>query len=139
MKDYSQLEKEALSLVFAVKKFHQYLYGLEFILYTDHKPLTTILGPKRGIPPLATAWLQRWALQLSAHQYKSQFCPTKAHVNADALSCLPLQSTDTKRQPDTDIFTVQQIEALPITSALLKRVTGCDPILSKVLWYTKQG
>ena len=58
-RNYSQLEKEALSLVFAEKKFHQYLYGCEFILYTDHKPLTTILGPKRGIPPLAAARLQR--------------------------------------------------------------------------------
>ena len=64
----SQLEKEALSLVFAVKKFHQYLYGREFILYIDHKQLTTILGLKRGIPLLTAARLQRWALQLSAHQ-----------------------------------------------------------------------
>ena len=138
-RNYSQLEKEALSLIFAVKKFHQYLYGREFILYTDHKPLTTILGPKRGIPPLAAARLQRWALQLSAHQYKIQFRPTKAHANADALSRLPLQSTDTKRQPETDIFTIRQLEALPITSTQLKRVTGRDPILSKVLRYTKQG
>ena len=107
-------------------------------LYTDHKPLTTILGPKRGIPPLAASRLQRWALQLSAHQYKIQFCPKKAHANGDALSRPPLQSTDTKRHPETDIFTVQQIEAVSITSAQLKHVMGRDPILSKVLWYTKQ-
>ncbi len=61
-KNYAQLEKEALSLVFGVRKFHQYLYGRSFTLYTDHKPLTTILGPKKGIPPLAAARLQRWAL-----------------------------------------------------------------------------
>ena len=63
----------------------------------------------------------------------------KGSANVNALSRLPLQSRDTKRQPETDIFTVQQIEALPITSAHLKRVTGCEPILSKVLRYTKQG
>ncbi len=55
--NYSQIEKEALSLIFGVKKFHSYLYGRKFI--TDHKLLTTILGPKRGIPPLAAARLQR--------------------------------------------------------------------------------
>ena len=115
-RNYSQVEKEALPLVFAVKKFHQYLYGRE---YTDHKLLTTVLGPKRGISPLAAAWLQRWALQLSAHQYKIQFCPTKAHANADALSHLPLQSTDSKRQSETDIFSILQIKALPITAAQL--------------------
>jgi len=49
-KSYSQLEKEALSLVFGVRKFHQFLYGRKFTLYTDHKPLTSILGPKKGVP-----------------------------------------------------------------------------------------
>ena len=88
---------------------------------------------------MAAVQLQRWALQLSAHQYKVQFHPTKAHANADVLSCLPLLKTNSKRQPETDIFSIRQIKALPITAAQLKCLTGCDPILSKVLRYTKQG
>ena len=66
-RNYTQLEKEALSLVFGIKKFHPYIYGREFQLLTDHKPLTTILGPKAGIPSLAAARLQRWALLLSSY------------------------------------------------------------------------
>ena len=66
---YAQVEKEPLSLVFGVKKFHQYLYGRCFVLITDHKPLTAIMGPKRGVPPLAAARKQRWALLLSAYDY----------------------------------------------------------------------
>ena len=38
-KDYSQLEKEGLSLVFGIKRFHLYLFGHSFKLVTDHKPL----------------------------------------------------------------------------------------------------
>ena len=46
------------ALVFGLSKFHQYLYGRAFILQTDRKPLTTILGQTRGIPSQATTRLQ---------------------------------------------------------------------------------
>ncbi len=38
---YSQLEKEGLACVFAVSRFHSYVYGHHFTLITDHKPLLT--------------------------------------------------------------------------------------------------
>ena len=73
------------------------------MLCTDHKLLTTILGPKKGIPSIAATRLQRWALQLAAHNYTIQFHSTKAHLNADALSRLPLISTDSK-ETKADLF-----------------------------------
>ena len=63
---YSQLDKEALTIVFAVKRFHQYLFGCRFIILSDHRPLKYLLCEKRA---LASASVQRWALLLSAYDY----------------------------------------------------------------------
>ena len=139
-KNYCQLEKEALSLVFGVKKFHQYLYGRKFTLITDHKPLLAILGPKKGIPPLAAARLQRWSILLSAYNYDIQFKSTSAHANADGLSHLPIADTTMQDQSvEVSLFNVAQINLLPVTAQQVDRLTKTDPCLSKVLQYTKQG
>ena len=135
--NYSQIEKEALSLIYGIKKFHAYLYGRRFTLVTDHKPLLTVLGPKKGIPPMAAARLQRWALLLSAYDYAIEFKPTQQHGNADGLSRLPLGD----RQPPSTCaaFVVGQIQALPVTSECLETATRQDPVLSRVHQYTRSG
>ena len=60
---YSQTEKEALGVVWAMEKFHPYLYGKDFELLTDHKPLEVIYGP-RSKP---SARIERWVLRLQPY------------------------------------------------------------------------
>ena len=100
----------------------------------------TIFGPKKGIPFLAAARLQRWAVLLSAYSYLIEYKSINQHGNADALSRLPLPETDTV--PTSDVpscFNIGQLEALPITSEMVREGTRRDPLLSKVLLYTKSG
>ena len=87
--NYSMIEKEALAIVFGIKKFHQYLFGRRFSFLTDHRPLTLLLGPKHGISVLAASRLQCWAIQLSAYQYDIEYQASKDRANTDALSQLP--------------------------------------------------
>ncbi|CAB3995185.1 Hypothetical predicted protein [Paramuricea clavata] len=65
---YSQTEKEALAVVWGCEKFHLYLYGTEFTIYTDHKPLEIIYNPKRK----PTGRIERWALRLQPYHFKIQ-------------------------------------------------------------------
>ena len=62
--NYCQLEKEMLAFVFAVNRYHQYIYGLPVIVETDHRPLEVILKK-----PLAQApkRLQRMMLELQRY------------------------------------------------------------------------
>ncbi|XP_043471652.1 uncharacterized protein K02A2.6-like [Leptopilina heterotoma] len=83
-KRYSQTEKEALALVWAMEHFHMYLYGKnEFELVTDHKPLEVIFN-SRSKP---CARIERWVLRLQAYNYKVVYQPGKMNI-ADPLSRL---------------------------------------------------
>ncbi|XP_060880783.1 uncharacterized protein K02A2.6-like [Metopolophium dirhodum] len=89
-KNYAQIELEALALVFAVKYFHQFVYGREFVLRTEHKPLVSIFGDKKGIPLMSAHRLQHYAIFLSGYTYKIEFFSGVENGNADALLRLPL-------------------------------------------------
>ena len=140
--NYSQIEKEDLAIICGVHKFHQYLYGKPFVLVTDHKPLTTLLGPKTSVPTctLAASRMQRWTLVLSAYSYTIEYCPTAQHTNADALSRLPLACIAAKEKKDVDSrLNLVKMAALPLTHVQLKRATQRDPVLSKVLQFMQEG
>ena len=126
--------------MYGVKKFHQYLFRIKFVLVTDHKPLLTILGPKKGLPTLAAARLQRWAILLSAYQYDIEYRSTTAHSNADGFSRLPLQGQEiVKHLSSESMFNLSQIEFLPVDADKLRRATQTDPVLSKVRQYMLSG
>ena len=93
-KNYSQLEKEALALIFGVKKFHTYLFGYKFTLNTDHKPLQSLFSESKSIPAMASGHIQRWALTLASYEYAIKFKKGPSNANADVLSWLPVPTPD---------------------------------------------
>lgn len=85
-KKYAQIDREALSIIFLITKFHTYLYVRTFTLCTNHKPLIPILGSKKGIPSMAVLWMQQWAMTLRAYSYNIEYRPLGQHCNADVLA-----------------------------------------------------
>jgi hypothetical protein len=138
-KNYSQIDKEALGIVFGIRKFHEYLYGHHFTLITDHKPLTSIFHPQKGIPVTTATRLQHWAILLSGYDYDIVYRDTKSHSNADCLSRLPLTVVEEQVEDVADMFSILQIETLPVTSTDVRRETRRDPVLSKVLRASQEG
>ena len=138
-KMYSQLDKEGVSIIFGLKKFHQYLYGRRFTIITDNKALSHIFGDKTSIPTLAAARLVRWTVMLCAYDYKIEFRTTKEHANADMLSRLPLPLGSLSKKASPNAINAMQIDFLPITSEQIRDATKKDRVLKLVLSHCLNG
>lgn len=129
---YSQLEREALAIVFAMRKFHKFVYGKRFILYSDHKPLQFIFGEKK-LNSVSGARIQRWCLFLT--QYDYEICHRKGSNmgNADGLSRVPLNKPTGISE---DFINFNSITGdLPLSSGDLAEATKNDENLKEVLRY----
>ena len=140
-RNYSQLEKEGLALVYDVKKFHNYLFGRTFILCTDHKPLQSLLNESKPIPCMASARIQRWALTLASYEYTIKYKSGPANTNADALSRLPLPNTSISEVPIPSelVLLMEHTSTGPLSAAQVKTMTQRDPVLSRVYSYLLRG
>ena len=74
---YSEIEREALALVWACERFHVYLHGKHFELETDHKPLEVIYSSKSQ----PSARIERWVLRLQPyHSVCCRECSPQSHT-----------------------------------------------------------
>ena len=83
--NYSTLERELTALRWGIKTFRPFLYGIEFILYTDHQPLTHLHNMK-----LICSRLARTVQELADYVFEIRYTPGHLNCAADALSRINL-------------------------------------------------
>ena len=137
--NYSPTDREALAIIFGVKKFEQYLLGRKFTLQTDHRSLKRILGPKTELPKLAASRLARWAIELTSFDYEVECVPGKDNHLADTLSRLPLNEAPAHQYDEVHAINSELINAFALTRNLLKKQTLADPVLNKVIRFIETG
>lgn len=139
---YSQIEREALALVFGVTRFRDYLLGREFTLVTDHRPLLGLLRPDRQTSVMAAARIQRWALLLGAYKYKLICKPGSQMLISDALSRLPqsLQEPEAETENLTEmVLLIDQLDEPAVSHKELQALTEADAVLQEVCRYVTEG
>ncbi|KAA3671050.1 uncharacterized protein DEA37_0005807 [Paragonimus westermani] len=145
-KNYGQTEKEALAIVFAVKRFHKMLFGRHFILLTDHKPLLAVFGSKKGIPIYTANRLQRWATTLLNYDFDIRYTSTTSIGQADALSRLIGSQTPDPEEAliaavsfEAEVNQVfsEAIRTLPVTAEPVAEATLRDQTLQSVISYNQ--
>ena len=131
-RNYGHLDKEASAVAFAVKKFHQFLYGRHFKIYTDHKPLLGLLHPEK--PSMASSRMQRWAFTFLAYEYELLYRPGNENGNADGLSRLPvLDVPGSTPAPGDIVHLLETVNTSPVDATKMKLWTARDPVLFQVL------
>lgn len=140
-RNYPQVEREALAIVFALRHFHNYLWGQpKFRVVTDHKPLLGLFSPTKPISPMASGRIQRWALMLQAYSFDLIHRSGVILGTADALSRLPLAGpNESVPIPGEWTNLVNFLQSSPTTSHNIREHTRTDPTLSRVLRYCELG
>ena len=94
---YSQIERECLSLVYACKRHHIYVFGRKTKMYCDNKALLNLLKRPSSKLPLR---IERMLLQLQGYEFEIEYLKSESNIS-DFISRHLIQD---KRQIDENIY-----------------------------------
>lgn len=102
-RNYAQIEKELLANVYGCQKFHQYIYGRNVEVETDHKPLENILRKNLHQSHMR---LQKMMMNLQKYNLTVRYKPGKEMQLADTLIPAYLPKTKETLVEDLDVSEV---------------------------------
>ena len=141
-KNYSQIEREAPAIIFAVKRQHQYLYGRHFTLCTDHRPMIKIFGENTGMSAVSVARLPGSAVILSAYDYTVQHASGTHNVIADCSSRLPIKLNALQEDQIANFInevSCDPCQELSVSAFDVAKLLAQDSVISKVMYHVSSG
>ena len=120
---YATIEKEMLAIVWGLEKFHQYTYGRQVQVHSDHKPLEAIMKKPLALAPRR---LQNMLMRALNYDFEVIWKQGKTQVIADLLS----RSIIT--EGDEDFEAVNACTFLPMGIEKIKRIkneTDTDEVM----------
>jgi hypothetical protein len=109
--NYNTLERELAAIRWGIKSFRAFLFGVEFVVHTDHQPLVYLNNMQ-----IVNSRLARTLEDLSDFTFVIQYTPGSRNTAADTLSRFPRLSADTEQVPTSP--------DLPLGLTLLDKVEG---------------
>ncbi|KAK7105846.1 hypothetical protein V1264_017174 [Littorina saxatilis] len=147
-RNYAQIEKEMLAILFGLERFERYVYGRHVEVESDHKPLipihnkTLLAAPKR---------LQRMLLRTQKFDYTVVYKKGTEMYLADTLSRAVVRSHKAGKMKSEQIFQTeieQEIESIDMAAHVsvsegrleeLKEATKRDKDLCRLMQITQEG
>lgn len=128
---YSNIEREALAIVWATHRARHFLLGRNFKIISDHRPLEFLFSCEKGLPKVTSARLLRWALHMSAFSYQINYAKGETIPHVDALSRLKFSSSD-EFNPEKDQF-IHFTETDVLNMNEIQQETMKDDVIVKIM------
>ena len=132
--NYAPIEGEMLAVLFGVMKFHHYLYGRQFLVNSDHKPLDHI--HKKNLS-LAPPRLRGMLMKLSPYDFEIEWKPGEEMVLPDTFS--RLSAADHGEIPGLKVRVHSLVDVSCSRLEKLKTETEKDGVLQKLLGVFRNG
>ena len=117
--NYAQLEKELLAICFTCDKFHQFIYGKEVDIESDHKLQIILKKPATEASPRE----ERMMLRLQRYDINVKYLPGNQMFLADTLSRAYIKGVpDRELENDIEVMVHALVRDLPATPTKIKMV-----------------
>ena len=126
--NYAVIERELLGICYGCSKFHDFIFGKNITVETDHKPLVAIMTKPLHVLP---ARIQRMRMRLQRYDLKVTYRPGKQMFIADTLSRAATEDEKTSDLFD-DELEVCMLKMSSKKADALKKATAEDVTLQKL-------